>query len=108
MASKKQLRVETPGAPQEPERDTPQSVARKEATLKQQIAATASLVGSPDAIDWSGLTQADAAKGLLPVDEENKLPDQSAVDAETITEPVLTRQGWVVPVHDVRARAAGR
>lgn len=29
--------------------------------------------------------------------EENKLPDVSEIDATTITQSVLTKQGWVLP-----------
>jgi hypothetical protein len=91
----------------EPAPDTPASVAAKEASLREQLEATAGLIGSPAALDWSHLNGASAVQaGYKP--EGPNLPDQLDVDPDTIGEPVLTRQGWVLPTNDRRARFGGR
>lgn len=92
-----------PPAVREPEPDTPENVAAKELTLREQLKATEQLVGSPAALDWSHLNGAAAVQpNYKPVGPE--LPDQLDVDPDTIDKPVLTRQGWVLPKNDPRAR----
>ena len=102
--------LETPGAPalQSPDApDTPQSVAAKEAELSRQLVATAKLVGSNEALNWDHLNGAAAlVKGYTPI--EQGLPDQLEINPDTIEEPVLSRQGWVLPTIDKRARFGGR
>ena len=91
----------------EPASDTPESVAQKELTLRQQLVETAELVGSPAALDWGHLNGAMAVQaGYAPVGPD--LPDQLDVDPQTLKAPVLTKQGWVLPVNDPRARFGGK
>lgn len=94
---------EPPPAASEPPPDTPSTVAEKEASLREQLIATAHLVGSPAALNWDHLTGAAAVKvDYKPIGPE--LPDQLDVDPHTITAPVLSKQGWVLPINDRRAR----
>jgi len=104
--AKKPLTVETPGTAREPEVDTPASLAKKDNALKSQVAAIAADIanGSKDAVDWSHLNQAAAAAGAGQVVTEPALPDESDVDPAKIREPVLSRQGWVMPADDPRSR----
>lgn len=93
--------------PVEPPPDTPATVAAKEATLREQLLATAGLIGSPAALNWDHLNGAAAVQAnYKPVGPE--LPDQLDVDPATIKAPVLTKQGWVLPLDDPRARFGGR
>lgn len=130
MPAPKNIPAETPGeapapepekapAPAEPEPapaaplptgqtlDTPELIAAKDAELKRQVAETSKLVGSKDALNWNHLNSAAAVqKDYSPIDPG--LPDQADVDPDTITQPVLSKQGWVLPTHDPRARFGGR
>jgi hypothetical protein len=112
---KKDPTLEVPGeainsaapTPREPAPDTPSSVAAKEQTLREQLLATAGLVGSPAALNWDHLNGASAVQAdYKPIGPE--LPDQLDVDPNTITAPVLSKQGWVLPTNDPRARFGGR
>lgn len=121
MTSKRNVKIETPGEasadsaressedyPAEAKAaptaaDTSQLTPTQEVTLKQDLIKTAKLVGSNDALDWSSLNN-----GLTPstakVDPEAHLPTADSVDPAKITEPVLTKGGWVLPLNDKRAR----
>ena len=114
------LAIETPGAAaaepaaQKPADEAavafdPAATVAPGSPLQQALAQTAQLVGSPKALDWSGLTQAGAAAGdpAIMSDPDAGLPDQLDVDVEKITQPVKTRQGWVLPKNDPRVRTAG-
>lgn len=107
MPAPKDVENETPGeSPKEPEADTPSSIAAKDAALKDQLEATSNLVGSSSAVDWSHLNGAMAVQpGYRP--EGPSLPDEADVNPATITEAVLTKQGWVLPLHDPRVRDQG-
>lgn len=119
--------LETPGAmpeaaPLEQAEDSPASAPAEDAALKippgpsadagdqakqealqEQLAVTAKLVGDRSALDWGHLNGAAAVQpGYSPV--EAGLPDQLDIDPDTITQPVLSRQGWVLPKNDPRAR----
>lgn len=87
--------------------DTPATVAAKEATLRQQLVATAALVGSPAALNWDHLNGAAAVSADYRAVGPD-LPDQLDVDPNTITEATLSKQGWVLPTNDPRARFGGR
>lgn len=118
MPAPKNAPAETPGAappdevpeavePVAPPIDTAESIAAKDAKLKEQVAATAGLVGSKDALNWDHLNSANAVQpGYKP--EGPSLPDQADVDPDTIKGPVLSKQGWVLPTNDPRARFGGR
>jgi hypothetical protein len=87
--------------------DTPESIAAKNAELEKRVAETAGNVGSSMALDWGSLTPAAAVMpGYQPTGP--LLPDQLDVDPDTIKAPVLTKQGWVLPTNDPRARAMGK
>ena len=126
MASKRSLPIETPGetASQAPAAEQADPVTEapaetvvtvavptaeltpvQEATLQRDLQATARLVGSSEALDWSQLNN-----GLTPAagrkDPDAGLPESA--DPETITAPVLTRSGWVLPANDPRARFGQR
>lgn len=91
----------------EPAPDTPASVMAKNETLREQLANTANLIGSPAALNWDHLNGASAVQvGYKPVGPD--LPDQLDVDPETIQVPVLSKQGWVLPTIDPRARFGGK
>lgn len=99
--------LETPGAavPLMPAADqaNPPNDARKDELLRYQVAQTAKLVGSSAALDWGHLNAAAAVlKNYSP--SEPDLPDQLDVDPDKIKAPALTKQGWVLPTHDARAR----
>lgn len=136
MPAPKNIRSETPGEapPQEPEPaaaepeveqpdaesdepvalpapgtgpETPDVLAAKDAELKRQVAATKSLVGSGAALNWDHLNSAAAVqKDYTPSGPE--LPDQADIDPDTISAPVLSKQGWVLPTNDPRARIGAR
>lgn len=104
------LTLESPGAaaavPTPPPPDTPTSIAAKDESLRAQLVATAGLVGSPAALDWSHLNGAQAVQPGYKA-QGPELPDQLDVDPDTIKAPVLTKQGWVLPTKDPRTRALG-
>ena len=121
---KRNVKIETPGAavidppsddapvadvaktPAPPQAANAEMTPAQERSLHQQLAQTAKLVGSHAALDWSGLTaNLPAAQGAKR-NPEDDLPD--FIDAATITAPVLTKTGWVIPVNDPRARFGGR
>lgn len=98
---------EAPAAPAARPPETAESLAAKDALLKQQVAATAKLVGSKGALNWDHLNSAAAVQpGYTPVVPE--LPDQADIDPDTLKAPVLSKQGWVLPTNDPRARFGGR
>ena len=77
----------------------------QEATLQANLAATAQLVGSDQALDWSSLN------GGVLLAEARKDPDAGLpeyADPDQIKVATLTRAGWVLPTHDKRARFGQR
>lgn len=137
MASKRNVKIETPGAPenlQDPATaenpvsaaaalatselsppafakvadDGAAMTAKQEKDLKGQLLDTAKLVGAHDALDWSHLAGAGLKPSVAKVDPDAHLPAADSVDPEKITAPVLTKSGWVLPQKDPRARLIGR
>lgn len=82
--------------------------AKQEKDLKGQLIETAKLVGAHEALDWSHLAGAGLKPAVAKNDPEAHLPAASDVDPDTITAPVLTKGGWVLPTNDPRARLVGR
>lgn len=107
--AKRDVAIETPGAVDEAKPAAPVAAdltPTQETKLKAELAETAKLVGAPGALDWSHLNQAAVIQNGSVAGPE--YPDQSQVDAATLREPVLTKQGWVLPLNDPRARFGGR
>jgi hypothetical protein len=94
--------VETPAAAASDAALTPQ----QDSDLRSQLIETAKLVGDGKALDWSSLNQSEAIAKGGKLDPDAGLPESA--DAATITEPVLTRNGWVLPINDPRARFGQR
>jgi hypothetical protein len=105
------VQIESPGTSESeaPAAKLPADMtASQEQTLKSQLVDTAKLVGAKEALDWGHLTQAAAVKTGAP--QEPELPDQSDIDVAKLTVPVLTRQGWILPLpeNDPRTRYGQR
>lgn len=116
MAGKRKVTVEQPGAALEQASGDPVDVAvaaenalsrvdamtpKQESRLQADLAATAALVGSPAALDWS-----DLSNGLTPM-KSSPNPDDAlplTADPALIDKPVLTKGGWVIPENDPRSR----
>lgn len=99
--------AKSPPLPSGDTADTPELIAAKDAELKRQVKATAELVGSDKALNWDHLNSAAAVqKDYSPID--HGLPDQADIDPDTLKQPVLSKQGWVLPTNDPRARFGGR
>jgi hypothetical protein len=75
--------------------------AEQVAAHHANMAATAKLVGSKDALDWSNLNSGLPAAQATP-NPDAGLPDFA--DPKTISRSVLTKAGWVVPENDPRTR----
>lgn len=76
----------------------PTEAQLKEALLQEQVAATADLVGSRQALDWSHLTQPALMQQAVKPDPDAKLPDANSIDPSQIPfrQSILTRQGWLL------------
>jgi len=131
MASKRDVKIETPGEPtpdapaeapepasnalrageaSQPAREAQSGkssdlTAAQEVTLAADLAKTRLLVGNGQALDWSSLNHGLPAAVAKP-DPDAGLPESA--DPKSIKAPVLTKSGWVMPEHDPRARTGPR
>ena len=76
----------------------------KENLLRRQIAETQGLIGHDSALSWGHLQTAAAVKEgySASVEAEKDLPHSDEIDPSKIKTPVLSKQGWVLPLIDPR------
>lgn len=89
--AKSKLTPQTPGEPL-PEETTPAPEAAAEQTPDQPTTTE-----TAPAADAAPDAAADVADVVTPAKPLGELPDQSEIDPASITRPVLSKQGWVVP-----------
>jgi hypothetical protein len=83
-----------------PKSPTPAASTEKPAMAAPKSRATPRVPGEQTAAPApAASTDTAAAKAVAaPVSQGNELPDQDDIDRTKITRPVLSKQGWVLPI----------